>query len=140
MKTMQIMWYVSIFVLSTIVYSCSDDNDLDDAQPLVGQWVQFERAYSIGGPLIFEDVDGDIVYEILSDKTFSRQSDQSVIGTWKTEMRESGDQSLPVVSFSYSFEGEDLQDDFVYEVEGNVLKLTPIPFCIEGCFNRFERM
>ena len=110
-----------------------------ESDSILGKWVQFERAYSIGGPLIFEEVDGDIVYNILKDNTFLRESDTDVIGRWSTEEREFGDETLMVISFEYEREGENINDDFMYSIESNILQLTPIPFCIEGCYNRFER-
>jgi len=125
--------FISCLLFGAYFISCaSESTEVITDEPLIGQWTHIERAFSIGGPLITEDVNDGVVYNIKSGGTFTLMSATSESGTWRV--------ADDVLSFDFDGEVGDRIVDFKYEIDGDILTLSPaFVICVEGCFDRYKK-
>lgn len=130
------MRHVSILLLILILFSC-DKESLDKEIPLtvseiVGNWQIVSNSYSIGGPIITEEIENGGIY------TFNIDSSFAFTNSLNTSLNYSGTYTLEedLLTLNYTKNEEDVTRLLNPDFNGNELKLSPGGeiICIEGCY------
>ncbi len=128
-----------LYILS--MFSCeksSMQNESPDAvRALLGSWQQVSYQYSIGGPMLSEDVKNGEILRFNADLTFSiinLESDSDVTGTYRFRN--------DTLTRIYDADAEKINDILKTVIVQDELTLIPVgpQICIEGCAFKYRKI
>lgn len=117
--------------------SATEDDSPVALKTILGNWQQVSYQYSIGGPLLSEDVkDGDLL-SLNENRTFSitnLQSNSTVTGVFKFKN--------DTLTRIFNADADNINYISKTAIEDNLLTLIPIgpQICIEGCSTKYKKI
>ena len=123
------------YFLILSLFSCDKESFKEvplTASKIVGSWQIISNTYSIGGPLITDEVSDGGIYTFNIDNTFNysaaSESDTDFAGTYLLEE--------DLLTLSYNRDGEDIEWLLIPSFNGREMRLSPGGdiLCIEGCY------
>ena len=129
----------SMLVMS--LFSCNDEDDINQNQSLIGTWQMVEIYRSVGGPGSWSSVENGYTYTFLDDGNFSSDRfDGCGSGTYSVESNK--------LILNYGCDGftagvEIPEGTFIEEInfESGYLTINPTyVICIEGCEFKFQKI
>lgn len=130
---------ISIFFL--VLIACDKDvSNSELPQPenaILGSWQQISYQYSLGGPLLSEDVKDGMIIRFREDLTFSITyvvSDALITGVYSMKN--------DTLTRTYNYDTDRINYDSKTLISDNVLTLIPISpqICIEGCSTKYRKI
>lgn len=117
--------------------SATEDDSPISKEAILGNWQQVSYQYSMGGPLISEDVkDGDIISfnENLTFAITNLQSDSKVFGVFKFQN--------DTLTRIFNADADNINYISKTVLKDNLLTLVPIgpQICIEGCSTKYKKI
>lgn len=133
--------YRILIVLLILTSSCQKNTVLQevpvDDNFIIGNWQQIAREYSIGGPLLLEEIENGPISKFNDNFQFS-------IVNYPSEQTNSGTYSVAADTLKMIYDNDLDKIEYVFKMTlytNGELKLIPLGpmICIEGCSSIYKK-